>query len=74
MTNFKTTIGVLSVTFEYTCVCTVSELYDHIRDGISAFTARQYCDFRYSTNLERFKYDPFTGENIDWKEVKRLIE
>lgn len=74
MTNFKTTIGVLSVTFEYTCVCSVEELYDFVRERGCAYTARQYCDFRFTTNLHRFVYDPYTGEKIDWKEVKRLIE
>ena len=74
MTNFKTTIGVLSVTYDYTCICTVEELYDYVREKICVYTAKQYCDFRYSTNLQRFRYDPFTGEKIDWKKVKELIE
>lgn len=74
MTNFKTTIGVLSVTYDYTCVCTVEELYDFVREKSCAYSAKQYCDFRYSTNLERFKYDPFTGEKINWKKVKEFIE
>ena len=74
MTNYNTTIGVLSVTLDYTCICTVAELYDHIRDNNSVYSVRQYCDFRYSTNLERFVYDHFTGEKIDWKKVKELIK
>ena len=31
---------------------------------------KQFCDFRYNTCLQRFIYDPFTGEKIDWKELK----
>ena len=73
MTNFKTTIGVLSVTYDYTCVCTVEKLYDFVREKCCVYSAKQYCDFRYSTNLERFKYDPFTGEKINWKKIKELI-
>lgn len=74
MTNLKTTIGVLSVTYDYTCICTVAELYDIVHDRCCIYTAKQYCDFRYATNLQRFRYDPFTGEKIDWKKVKELIE
>ena len=74
MTNFKTTIGILSVTYEYTCICTVNDLYDFVREDFCVYKARQFCDFRFSTNLQRFVYDPYTGEKIDWKEVKRLIE
>ena len=35
---------------------------------------KQYTDFRYSTNLERFKYCPECGEKIDWKKVMVEIE
>ncbi len=74
MTSFKTTIGVISVTYDYTCICTVEELYDFVREKSCVYTAKQYCDFRYSTNLERFNYDPFTGEKINWGKVKELIQ
>lgn len=52
MTSFKTTIGVLSVTYDYTCVCTVEELYDFVRERGCSYNAKQYCDFRYATNLQ----------------------
>ena len=38
------------------------------------FNAKQYTDFRCSTNLERFKYCPECGEKIDWKKVRIEIE
>lgn len=39
----------------------------------TAFTAKQYCDFRYSTNLTRFFFDPYTGKRIDWKEIYNYL-
>lgn len=78
MTNNKTVIGVLCETNERTFLCSVEELYEatHCKQFqyTAYFSAKQYCDFRYSTNLQRFRYDPFTGEKIDWKKVKELIE
>ncbi len=41
---------------------------------IDNYTVDQLCDWRFSTNLQRFKYDPFTGEKIDWKEVKKYLK
>ena len=54
-------------------LCTIDELGD-IFVGQTRFTAEQICDFRCKTHLNRFKYDPFTGELIDWKDVQRKIE
>lgn len=65
-------IGIFT-SFSCESLCTIDELGERLA-GQSRYTAKQYCDFRYSTNLQRFRYDPFTGEKIDWKEVKRLIE
>lgn len=38
------------------------------------YSAKQYTDFRCSTNLNRFKYCPECGEKIDWKKVMVEIE
>ena len=51
---------------------TIHNLIGEIKKGIK-WSAAQYCDRRYTTNLERFNYDPWTGEEIDWKEVKRFL-
>ena len=74
MTNNTTIIGVLCETYDRTFLCSVAELYEAVHDRHCRYSAKQYCDFRYATNLQRFRYDPFTGEKIDWKKVKELIE
>lgn len=73
MTNETTTIGVLCETYDRTFLCTVAELRDAMKDAQCHYTVRQYCDFRCSTNLQRFLYDPLTGERIDWRKVKELL-
>lgn len=42
--------------------------------GKTSFNAEQYCDYRCNTNLRQFKYEPYTGKLIDWKEVLRLLK
>lgn len=78
MTDNYTIIGILSLSYDCTYLCSVAELYEATHDRpfqyTAHYTAKQYCDFRYATNLQRFRYDPFTGEKIDWKKVKELIE
>lgn len=32
---------------------------------------RRICDWRYTTFFQRFRFDPFTGEEIPWKQIKR---
>ena len=51
---------------------TIHNLIGEIKRGVK-WSAAQYCDRRYTTNLLRFNYDPWTGEEIDWKEVKRFL-
>jgi len=68
----QTTIGILT-TFSFDCLCNIGRLVECFARQ-SWYTAEQYCDFRCSTNLQRFKFDPFTGEEIDWKKVKQMIE
>lgn len=33
---------------------------------------KDYGDFRKSTDLTRFKYCPYCGKEINWKEIKRM--
>ena len=68
----QTTIGILAG-FSFESLCSIDELGEYLA-GQSRYTAEQYCDFRYSTNLQRFNYDPYTGERIDWKKVRKLIK
>ncbi len=70
--NGNTTIGVISLYYNSTLLCTIEGLEEELKHN-SFYTAKQYCDWRYSTNLQRFAYDPFTGEKIDWKQVKQMI-
>ena len=72
-TNLNTSIGVLTYSYEMSSIVSVSDLKTEIDRGCY-YTPRQYCDFRYATNLVRFNYDPYTGDKIDWKEVKKLLE
>jgi hypothetical protein len=66
-------IGILN-DYDYTNIVTIKELYDHVMyDTLCIYTLAQYCDRRYATDLTRFTYDPFTGEKIDWKEVKKEL-
>lgn len=68
----QTTIGILT-SFDVESLYNIDELGEYLA-GQSRYTAKQYCDLRYATNLQRFKYDPFTGEKIDWKKVKQMIK
>ena len=76
MTDMDTVVGIICNGYDWDEVqlCSVAELRRDVRSRSCAYTARQYCDFRYNTNLQRFIYDPFRGTRIDWKEVRRLIE
>lgn len=70
----ETIIGQLNLTYEQTILCTLGELYSEIHNNSTVYTPKQYCDWRYSTNLVRFNYDPFTGEKIDWKKVFEFLQ
>ena len=71
--NQDTTIGVYN-DYERSYIITIVELAAEIKRSWTTYTTKQYCDWRYSTNLERFVYNPYTGEKIDWKEVRKLLE
>lgn len=71
--NKDTTIGLVN-DYEDTRLASIMMIAADIRRGWTCYTPKQYCDWRYSTNLERFVYDPYTGEKINWKEVRKLLE
>ena len=60
-------IGLIS-SYNHTSLCTVKILREDLNYN-HFYSAKQYCDFRCSTNLERFVYDPFSGKKIDWKKI-----
>lgn len=53
---------------EFVTIETLTEECEHNR---CAYSMRQYLDRRCSTNLTRFNFDPFTGNMIDWSELKK---
>ena len=67
------TIGILNGYFNDE-ECSVESLRDHVKYGGTAFTAKQYCDWRFNTDLRRFRFDPYNGKRIDWTEVRKMIE
>lgn len=69
-----TIIGILHVACDVSWICSVNMLKAELAQPGCQWTARQYCDFRYSTNLHRFLFDPYTGEKLEWKEIKKLLE
>ena len=73
MVSLDTTIGELCVSYDHTYLCTIKDLKEELNHGCY-YDSKKYCDFRHSTNLLRFNFDPYTGEKIDWKEVKTLLD
>lgn len=71
--TINTTIGMWSEEFLGRPI-TIGELYDEVVNKRSIFSPKQLCDWRYSTNLMRFKFDPYTAEEIDWKQIKYFLE
>lgn len=72
MTNKNTIIGILNG-ITHSDLADINDLKREFKRGDCVYSAQQFCDFRYATNLVRFRYDPYTGEKIDWKKVKELI-
>lgn len=52
---------------------TFDGLKEYIKNRSPIFCLKQYFDWRYNTNLTKFVYDPFTGEKINWDELKKSI-
>ena len=41
----------------------------------TVYSMEQYMDSRCNTNLYKFRYCPWCGEKIDWKQIKKdLLE
>ena len=51
--------------YDYSPLVTMSELVK--LQPKSVYTMKQYCDWRYSTNLTRFVHCPYCGKKINWK-------
>lgn len=71
MMNVNTYIG-LWRGIERDYLITIGEMVKEVTETVFpiAFTWEQLCDRRFSTCIQQFNYDPFTGEKIDWKELK----
>lgn len=66
--EYNPTIGMW---FDYgdTRTITRNELENELLSTTS-YSLKDFYDRRVSTNLERFNYDPYTGEKIDWKRLR----
>ena len=67
-------IGFLHSNIFHEELVTIGDLKEYLAKGNTVYKANQYCDWRYSTSLTRFVFDPYTGEKINWKEVRKLLE
>ena len=70
--NKETIIGLLK-DYDNPRLVSFDELKEYIRNWSPIFSLKQYFDWRYNTNLVRFVYDPYTGEKINWDELKKSI-
>lgn len=64
--------------YEDTKLVTEQELLFNIEETNKIFTFKRakvtvadYCDFRKSVNMIRFRYCPECGRKIDWKGIRR---
>ncbi len=58
------------IDYDDTRIVTAKELREEIYEGHTVFSINDYCDFRKSVNLARFKHCPECGKKIDWKAIK----
>lgn len=56
--------------YDYVQLVTVSELKSLIKEWPHFYSFKDYCDFRKSTNMNRFYYCPHCGKKIDWNKIK----
>ena len=64
-------IGILN-DYGYSPLVTISELLK--LQPKSVYTMKQYCDWRYSTNLTRFVHCPYCGKKIDWETIRKDLK
>ena len=69
MKDNNPTLGIFAHTYEWSELITKKELESLINKD-SLYQLNDYYDRRKSTNLTRFNYDPYTGEKINWKQLK----
>ena len=77
MENHECVIG-LWYAYEDSDLVTEREMFENIRlrNSLTTFgptfavSAKDYCDFRKSVNMNRFKYCPECGRKIDWRAIK----
>ena len=50
--------------------CKKNGLFSEINHSMRAWALSDYCDWRKSTDLTRFKFCPVCGKKIDWKKLK----
>lgn len=72
MTN-ETIIGILYFTDDCEFV-TVGDLLRHIARGDTVYTMNDYTDWRRSTDITRFRFDPFTGEKVEWGRLRKKFK
>ena len=46
--------------------------YGSSKQGLTAFVSGQFVWRAPNASMTRFKFDPFTGERIDWDAIKRF--
>ena len=49
-------------------LATWEDVKKYYKGGV--YSLVDYADGRRETNLDRFVYDPYTGEKIDWKALR----
>ncbi len=75
-TDKNTIVGIMNDYDNSYCI-SLNDLFKQSKDGDknhcnSIYTMKEYGDWRFSTDLQRFNFDPFTGKKIDWKIVKNF--
>lgn len=66
--------------YEDTRIVTANELFENIKTTNRHMkeqyrvNAADYCDFRKTVNLVRFRFCPECGRKIDWKAIKRMAD
>ena len=75
-TDKNTIVGIMN-DYDNSYFISLNDLFKQSKDGDknhrnSICTMKEYGDWRFSTDLQRFGFDPFTGKKIDWKIVKNF--
>lgn len=68
-----TILGIIS-DYEDTRLISVGELLEYVKSGKTCYSLKQYLDRRCSTDLQRFNFDPFNGDKIDWSKLRKIFD